>query len=440
MPALTPGTIINVSNGWLLRVIAYIASGGQGEVYRVKRLSDNAEMALKWYTDDKIKDNVQFRSTLQHNCLHNPPSDTFLWPLAITETYQGSYGYVMRLRPEGYIDLGKYFCIDENPNAYFHSELAKLTASLQICDSFSRLHTAGYSYQDINDGSFIIDPKRGYVVICDNDNIVYNGYNNGISGKPHYMAPEVAEGSRPNTASDRFSLAIILYRLFMVDHPFEGERTAGVRAACMRPADERKLFGQKAVFCHDSNDTSNRPVEGLHDNSIRFWDALPPTLQRAFRAALSNKAINNPLYRIRASSWKEMLLCQRASLATCHADPEDPIHDYLCEGALPSHCPLCGHKTGAQAWLKFDGALPPYRLTEHKLLFLGDSFTPEGVCRKSSASTHNTLFLENLSHTRWIAVTPSGKQFTIAPGCGCQLADGIRLIIGNYRCLITSSL
>lgn len=136
-----------------------------------------------------------------------------------------------------------------------------------------------------------------------------------------------------------------------------------------------------------------------------------------------------------------MLLCQRASMATCHADPADPIHDYLCEGALPSHCPLCGHKSGAQVWLKFDGALPPYRLTEHKLLFLGDSFTPEGVCRKGPASANsNTLFLENLSHTRWTAVTPSGKQFTIAPGCGCQLAEGIRLIIGNYRCLITSSL
>ena len=196
--------------------------------------------------------NTQFRQTLQYNCNHNAPSQSFLWPLAITETINGSYGYVMKLRPEGFIDLGKFFCIDENPQAYFRSTLAKLTASLQICDAFSRLHQSGFSYQDINDGSFLIDPLKGHVRICDNDNIVFDGLSNGIAGKPHYMAPEVANGKIPNTASDRFSLAIILYRLFMVDHPFEGCRTSTERHNCLTPHDELQLFGNDAVFATTS--------------------------------------------------------------------------------------------------------------------------------------------------------------------------------------------
>ena len=175
--------MIRVSDGSSLTVVAYIAAGGQGEVYRVLRQPDNTEMALKWYTNDTILRNTQFRQTLQYNCNHNAPSQSFLWPLAITETINGSYGYVMKLRPEGFIDLGKFFCIDENPQAYFRSTLAKLTASLQICDAFSRLHQSGFSYQDINDGSFLIDPLKGHVRICDNDNIVFDGLSNGIAGK-----------------------------------------------------------------------------------------------------------------------------------------------------------------------------------------------------------------------------------------------------------------
>lgn len=433
MPTLTPGTMIRVSDGSSLTVVAYIAAGGQGEVYRVLRQPDNTEMALKWYTNDTILRNTQFRQTLQYNCNHNAPSQSFLWPLAITETINGSYGYVMKLRPEGFIDLGKFFCIDENPQAYFRSTLAKLTASLQICDAFSRLHQSGFSYQDINVGSFLIDPLKGHVRICDNDNIVFDGLSNGIAGKPHYMAPEVANGKIPNTASDRFSLAIILYRLFMVDHPFEGCRTSTERHNCLTPHDELQLFGNDAVFCHDLNDSRNRPVRGLHDNSIHFWKYLTPTLQRAFRAALSHNAITNPLLRIRASSWKEMMLAERANLATCHANPTDPVHDFLCEGPMPTICPLCNEPLGQSARLIFDGGLPSYRLTESKPLFLGDSFAVEGICRKVTEYGGKYLALENISPTSWIIASPTGHQACVSPGSRCQLINGMTLIIGNYR-------
>ena len=31
--------------------------------------------------------------------------------------------------------------------------------------------TGGYSYQDLNDGNFFINPQSGDVLICDNDNV-----------------------------------------------------------------------------------------------------------------------------------------------------------------------------------------------------------------------------------------------------------------------------
>ncbi len=436
MPSLSPGTVITVSDGSSLTVIAYIASGGQGEVYRVRRNPGGREMALKWYTNRAIIDNPDFLKTLRHNCRHKAPSDAFLWPEAVTDRQYGSFGYIMRLRPEGFVDLGKFFCIDRNPQAYFRSWLAKLTACIQICDAFSRLHNNGFSYQDINDGSFLIDPFRGHVLICDNDNIVSDGCSNGVSGKPHYMAPEVAEGNTPDRASDRFSLAIILYRILMIDHPFEGRSTTSYENRCLTPDREMLLFGREAVFCHDTADCSNAPVEGLHDNSILYWRYLTSRLQRAFRIALCCRAIVDPCCRIRASSWKQMMLAERAALVTCHAAPDVPVHDYLCEGAKPDLCPLCGSVTGAEVWLDFGDAMPAYRLTASKPLFLGESFVPEGICRAVNSSGVDSLVLENVSRHTWHIVESGGRRFKVVPGAYCRLVGGASINFGSWRAKI----
>ena len=70
MPTLSPGTVIRVSDGSSLTVVAYIASGGQGEVYRVRRQPGNIDMALKWYTNEDILGNRGFRQALADNCRH----------------------------------------------------------------------------------------------------------------------------------------------------------------------------------------------------------------------------------------------------------------------------------------------------------------------------------------------------------------------------------
>ena len=152
-------------------------------------------------------------------CQATPPGTSFLWPQALTVPYGSAFGYIMPLKPANYIELGDFFCIDRNPEAYFRSSTARLNAAIAIADSFSRLHLAGCCYQDINDGNFFADPFTGDILICDNENIVVNGHGHNIAGKPRYMAPEVAAGARPSTASDRLSLAVVLYRIFMTDHP-----------------------------------------------------------------------------------------------------------------------------------------------------------------------------------------------------------------------------
>lgn len=61
--------------------------------------------SLKWYLnapDDK------FYRNLEHNIASGAPSDAFLWPEYLTEKQQGSYGYIMKLRPQNYYEFGNF--------------------------------------------------------------------------------------------------------------------------------------------------------------------------------------------------------------------------------------------------------------------------------------------------------------------------------------------
>ena len=58
---------------------------------------------------------------------------------------------------------------------------------IELVKSFKLLHEKGFSYQDLNDGSFFFDPETGDILICDNDNVTADKRSLGILGKMRYM-------------------------------------------------------------------------------------------------------------------------------------------------------------------------------------------------------------------------------------------------------------
>lgn len=215
MAELNKQSVVSLVSGKNATIIKEIGRGGQGIVYLVE--IDGEQKALKWYLnapDDK------FYRNLEHNIISGAPSDAFLWPEDLTEKQQGSYGYIMRLRPKNYYEFGNFLLAKVS----FKSFSAMLSAAMKICNGFMMLHRFGYSYQDLNDGNFFIDPNSGDVLICDNDNVMPQGEKSGIMGKARYMAPEIVAGGIPDKYSDRFSLSVILFMLFYVNHPLKGQR------------------------------------------------------------------------------------------------------------------------------------------------------------------------------------------------------------------------
>ena len=205
MSELQPRQQVRLTNGTTATIKKELGRGGQGIVYLVN--VEGKDMALKWYFKNPGK---PFYNNLSSNVRAGAPAPNFIWPLAVTEEIDGTFGYVMEVRPTGYEDMGKFILA----KAKFADVRAQLKACLQICSAFQKLHIRGLSYQDMNDGNFFINPQTGDILICDNDNVAPDGTSLGILGKAGYMAPEIVEGIKmPNRYTDYYSLAVCLFIL-----------------------------------------------------------------------------------------------------------------------------------------------------------------------------------------------------------------------------------
>lgn len=151
---------------------------------------------------------------------------------------------------------------------------------VSIC--YQKLHTMGYSYRDISFGNMFFDPDTGDVLICDNDNVSANGIDNSsVYGTPRFMAPEIVMGqAKPSRNTDLYSLAVLLFYMFMMGHPLEGKLEAEIK--CMDIHAMNKLYGKNPIFIYDPNDKSNRPVKGYQDNVIIYWELYPQVIRDLF--------------------------------------------------------------------------------------------------------------------------------------------------------------
>jgi len=408
MTELSKGTKVTLLNGSFVTIKKELGRGGQGIVYLVDY--NGKDMALKWYLN--APDNC-FYTNLNNNILNGAPSDAFLWPKALAERQQGSFGYLMDLRPGNYFEFGNFLMAKKN----FASFDAMLSAAMKICNGFMMLHRFGYSYQDLNDGNFFIDPKTGDVLICDNDNVMPQGEKSGIMGKARYMAPEVVAGGIPDKYSDRYSLSVILFMLFYANHPLEGAKV--VACPCMTEAYEKKFYGSEAVFIYNPNDKSNLPVRGIHQNVIRRWPVLPAILRDTFSREFSEEMLRNPQKRMLEQNWEKLIASLRDSLVIC---PHCHEETFIEEGK--SMCMNCGQNIEVPLLLKIGNR--NVFLTEGTKLYIDHDNNADVLVLKDSKV--GVLLLKNLSSdTTWTAETPSGKLKTVAPGECAPVKEGIKI-------------
>lgn len=411
MAELNKQSVVSLVSGKSATIIKELGRGGQGIVYLVE--VDGEQKALKWYLnapDDK------FYRNLEHNIVSGAPSDAFLWPEDLTEKQQGSYGYIMRLRPKNYYEFGNFLLAKVS----FKSFSAMLSAAMKICNGFMMLHRFGYSYQDLNDGNFFIDPSSGDVLICDNDNVMPQGEKSGIMGKTRYMAPEIVAGGIPDKYSDRFSLSVILFMLFYANHPFEGAKV--VACPCMTESYEKRFYGSEAVFIYDPNDTSNLPVRGIHQNVIRRWPVMPKLLRDTFIQEFNQEKLKNPNTRMIEQNWEKIISQVRDSLIVCQHCGEETFVDT----SLPSYkCMNCSKDNDLTKKLMFANRSLP--LLNKCFIYIDNDNVPDGIV---TVDNTGLLLIKNISTESWTVETPSGKIKTVEPQDILPVKEGLKI---NFR-------
>lgn len=408
MSELKSGSLVSLTIGEQARVIKELGRGGQGIVYLVDVRGQ--QMALKWYLN--APDDAFYRN-LEHNISAGAPSDAFLWPEYLAERQQGSYGYIMKLRPQNYYEFGNFLLAKVS----FKSFKAMLNAAMKICNGFMMLHRFGYSYQDLNDGNFFIDPQTGDVLICDNDNVMPQGEKSGIMGKARYMAPEIVAGGTPDKYSDRFSLSVILFMLFYANHPFEGAKV--VACPCLTESYEKKFYGSEAVFIYNPTDKSNLPVRGIHQNVIRRWSVLPKLLRDTFTEEFSQDKLMNPDKRILEQQWQKIISQLRDELIVC---PNCGEETFVEVDGCSSKCMNCGKAIDVSNRLLIANRSLP--LTPKTELYIDSSNDVDGVVTTDS---NGIALIKNVSKEDWTVETPSGKIKIVQPHTCMPVKEGLKI-------------
>lgn len=419
------GQRIKTVSGGELEVIQKLGEGGQGVVYKVNY--NGKPLALKWYFGNKLNNADKFYRNIQNNIKQGTPTGAFLWPLEITEYFEGSFGYLMELRPPEYKDFSLFLLA----KVHFANIEALINTALCITNGFRELHNRGYSYQDLNDGNFFVNPKTGDVLICDNDNVAPYGENLGIAGKCRYMAPEVVMGQkRPDSHTDRFSLAVVLYMLLFLNHPLEGKRTM---CPCLTEELERKFYGSDPVFVWDPANDANRPVRGVHTNEIKLWPLYPAFVRKTFEKAFSHEVMvgNDTTHRVIEKEWQEVFTTLRDLTIKCSCGSET----FIDPSQQSCRCINCGKSIERPPILKvkkYHAALAPgKKLYACHVQYDSDDFKEAKGEVISSRNNPSLLGLRNDSNNTWEAILPNGSSKGYPNGQVIKLGKGIKINFGN---------
>ena len=415
-----PGDRIPMELGGEAEITQVLGQGGQGTVYRASYRG--RDHALKMYFPNKLRDPAMFRENLQRLCEEGSISPVFLMPKMLTEQTGDGFGYLMELIPPGYVPFTDIL----NARVKFSGLYSVVNAAVRITSAFRELHNSGRSYQDLNDGGFFIRPTDGDVLICDCDNIAPYGEHLGIAGKPGYMAPEIVRGEKaPDKLTDRWSLAVVLFRLLLRGDPLEGRKV--LNSVCLTEDAERRHYGFEPIFVYDPDNDSNRPVRGVHNNIIKFWRIMPDYIREAFTRSFTVGSAQ-PEKRLIEKQWLDLLIRMRNDICACTCGAQGFISgsEHDSEGRVICPCgehyqpPLALH-LGRQRILLFDGA----RLYDDSVSVIG-----EVVRNKINPSLWG---LKNLSSDNWQCTLPNGQEKQVVPGSAAPIFTGTKIVIGEVN-------
>lgn len=322
------------------QIIDRVGSGGQGAVWKAKRLSDGKIFALKIIEEN---DSNRRREKI-HNIqkLINEKLDekteapgkrqqvNHVFPLCyFVDRNTNETGYIM-----DYVageTLNKMLMTGKIKKLSIER---KLELVKKIATSIRILHDFGYCYTDINWGNFMWNEKDQIMYVIDCENVasrteINEGKCAFLKGTGFFMAPEVAFGmEKAADNADRYALATLVFRILtnnVLQSAYHGKAMYSAVPACLSMdqvkeyEDEDDIDKNWRIFIFDKTNKSNS-IEDIFRNSttperkafrkeldwvIETWKKIDERIKELFYKAFTDPF--NYKNRPSASMWVSVI-------------------------------------------------------------------------------------------------------------------------------------
>jgi len=205
------------------KIVREIGIGGMGAVYLAERNDGKFEqqVALKMlkreYNIEKIRRNFARETEIQSKLNH--PNIARLLDSGTTD--DGIPFLVMEF-VEG-LPIDKY-CDEKNP-----SLVSRLKLFNKVCEAVAHAHRNLIVHRDLKPSNILVtengEPKLldfGISKLLDTENSDENNATTAFGAMtPEYASPEQIKGENVTTATDVYSLGVVLYKILTGRHPFE---------------------------------------------------------------------------------------------------------------------------------------------------------------------------------------------------------------------------
>lgn len=338
MQNLTDEIIITV-NGKKHKLGRLAGYGAQGVVYEDE---DGSEIIKLYYptgskiVDEDILERLRFIQNVK------VPANFIKIEDIIDTPY---IGYVMK-KVVDYKPLNTYLIPDREMSFsewYNHGRglYERLVIGYIIAKAFGKLEKENISYCDISGNNIMVkveqDGKKVSIKMIDVDNIYIAGKGTAaVLGTPRYISPEVIRRqNNPDVLSDNYSLAVILFELLRVGHPYISDDILDGT-----PEDEEAALAGKYDYVTDDNSTNMLPAD------IVFTDKLKKLFERCFVNGKKNR-----LLRPSAQEFEFALLEASNKIIKC---PSCGAWHYPRKiGRNYNGCPWCDAPSKPKARLNF---------------------------------------------------------------------------------------
>ena len=330
------GIYVKSLNSETYNLYQFLGKGGEGEVYKAKRISDGKDdFIVKFQFKEDSFNNA--KKIMQNPIITSSTFPEFALPIDLFEQTINDIKY------RGYI--AKFLGISNirdalgdinNPGFLRKAKNeVKYNALKNICDVFDKLAMNGYSYSDISANNIRIDGKAEKVYIIDCEDICPNSEVRVRKGTTYFIAPEVAFGKATcGPKTDAFAIAVLIFISLIGEYysPYQGKATYQAQIniseidnfAQIHTKDDAEKY---LKFIFDDYDTSNS-IEGsiplglpVHTKPIfdkierikNQWIQIPNVLKilfiRAFYKPLDSLSIENrPTFKEWSIAFENLLI------------------------------------------------------------------------------------------------------------------------------------